>query len=635
MPLNDSFLWAAACLLLLSLFHFALQRKLHDHRTVTLYAMMCCSLLITVCGLILTVSLRKQAASHPVAQAAALGAYLAQFSMPYLLLEITAFTCRHITSPLLRTARLLWCVGNLLILSNPWTGIISAPQADGLIHVSACYELFVGTIAFWYMVDCVYILYYSKEMRNRQANALIEAAAIMLVGLLLQNVLRLQLFTGFAASLAIIVLYFSMQSRFAYIDFATHIFNADYFNYWLWERLAKKKSTYIVAVYLTELERIRSVYGTDRELSELIAQKLWKITPKHWVFRVRTNKYALCTDNETDCRFLLKYLQQIFSDEFAVCGRSIRCPAVLTVVEHAEKGFENVDECLNYTASLLRQGSHQIDVQVIEDTPLRRADYAAEKQVEQYLPQALEQNLFEIRYQPIYSLKERRYVGVEALSRLQHPKLGWINPELFIRLAMRNGQIFQLMPMQLHRICRFLQTNPGIQQALQTVKMNLSPAELVRKGYCENLSAIIRSYNIPTEKFQFEITESTATEYTPELEQCIQTLRQAGISLCLDDFGSGYANLSSILRLPFSVIKMDRSLLQSVCDGGDAAIFYHSMVDTLHAMGYQIVSEGVETAEEATLLTEWQVDMIQGYYYAKPQTKEELLELLSLQNGKK
>ena len=66
-----------------------------------------------------------------------------------------------------------------------------------------------------------------------------------------------------------------------------------------------------------------------------------------------------------------------------------------------------------------------------------------------------------------------------------------------------------------------------------------------------------------------------------------------------------------------------------------AAIFYHSMVDTLHAMGYQIVSEGVETAEEATLLTEWQVDMIQGYYYAKPQTKEELLELLSLQNGKK
>ena len=287
-----------------------------------------------------------------------------------------------------------------------------------------------------------------------------------------------------------------------------------------------------------------------------------------------------------------------------------------------------------------------MDVQIVEDTPLQRADYAVEKMVEQYLPQALEQNLFEIRYQPIYSLKEQRYVGVEALSRLQHPKLGWVNPELFIRLATRNGQIFQLMPMQLHRICRFLQAHPEVQHTLQTVNMNLSPeyplrfvhplspAELVRKGYCENLIAIIRSYHIPTEKFQFEVTESTATEYTPELEQCIQTLQEAGIHLCLDDFGSGYANLSSILRLPFSVIKMDRSLLQGVCNGGDAAIFYHSMVATLHAMGYQIVSEGVEVAEEASLLNEWQVDMIQGYYYAKPQTEEELLALLTSQNKK-
>ena len=634
MPLNDSFLWAALCLLLLTLFHFASQRKLHDRRTLTLYAMLCCGLTITVCGLILTVFLRQRAAIHPAAQAAAVGVYLAQFAMPYLLLEITAFTCRHITSPFLKVARLLWCVGSILILSNPWTGIISAPQADGLLHVSACYGVFVWGISFWYMVDILYILYYRKERRNRQASAPAEAAAIMFVGIFLQNVPRLQLFTGLAASLATVVLYFSTQNRFAYIDFSTHIFNAAYFDYWLWERITQKRPTYIVAVYLTELERIRSVYGTDRELSELLAQKLWEITPKHWVFRARTNKYALCTDNETACRLLLKQLQQIFSDEFIVCGRSIRCPAVLTVVEHIEKGFENVDECLNYTASLLRQGSHQMDVQIVEDTPLQRADYAVEKMVEQYLPQALEQNLFEIRYQPIYSLKEQRYVGVEALSRLQHPKLGWVNPELFIRLATRNGQIFQLMPMQLHRICRFLQAHPEVQHTLQTVKMNLSPAELVRKGYCENLIAIIRSYHIPTEKFQFEVTESTATEYTPELEQCIQTLQEAGIHLCLDDFGSGYANLSSILRLPFSVIKMDRSLLQGVCNGGDAAIFYHSMVATLHAMGYQIVSEGVEVAEEASLLNEWQVDMIQGYYYAKPQTEEELLALLTSQNKK-
>ena len=166
MPLNDSFLWAALCLLLLTLFHFASQRKLHDRRTLTLYAMLCCGLTITVCGLILTVFLRQRAAIHPAAQAAAVGVYLAQFAMPYLLLEITAFTCRHITSPFLKVARLLWCVGSILILSNPWTGIISAPQADGLLHVSACYGVFVWGISFWYMVDILYILLPQRDAQS-------------------------------------------------------------------------------------------------------------------------------------------------------------------------------------------------------------------------------------------------------------------------------------------------------------------------------------------------------------------------------------------------------------------------------------------------------------------------------------
>ena len=121
------------------------------------------------------------------------------------------------------------------------------------------------------------------------------------------------------------------------------------------------------------------------------------------------------------------------------------------------------------------------------------------------------------------------------------------------------------------------------------------------------------------------MTETDATEYTKELKQCIQILKENGIRLCLDDFGSGYANLSNILRLPFSVIKMDRSLLQGICENENNAAFYRGMVDTLHDIGYQIVSEGVEMEQEASLLAEWKVDMIQGYYYAKPQPEEEVL----------
>ena len=278
------------------------------------------------------------------------------------------------------------------------------------------------------------------------------------------------------------------------------------------------------------------------------------------------------------------------------------------------------------------QRTDRVALNRIHDTQQQRDRFRYEQTIQRYLNRAIEQDLFEVWYQPIWSVSEQKFVGLEALSRLYHPKLGWINPELFIRLAVKNGQIFTLMPQQLHKVCHFLQEHPTELNDIRDVKINLSPTELAKEGYCEQLIEIIRSYGLPLEKFQFEVTESDATEYTTELQRCIQVLQKAGVRLCLDDFGSGYANLSRILRLPFHVIKMDRSLLQGICESKKSAAIYHSVVDTLHNIGYQIVSEGVETAQEAELLAQWNVDMIQGYYYAKPQPENKVLRICSKPN---
>lgn len=99
--------------------------------------------------------------------------------------------------------------------------------------------------------------------------------------------------------------------------------------------------------------------------------------------------------------------------------------------------------------------------------------------------------------------------------------------------------------------------------------------------------------------------------------------------MCLDDFGSGYANLNAVLRIPFSAVKMDRSLLMNVCTDKQAALFYHSIVMTMQHMGYKVIAEGAETEEEVKLLKKWGVDMIQGYYFSKPLDKKKLLEKIS------
>lgn len=101
-----------------------------------------------------------------------------------------------------------------------------------------------------------------------------------------------------------------------------------------------------------------------------------------------------------------------------------------------------------------------------------------------------------------------------------------------------------------------------------------------------------------------------------------------GIGLCLDDFGSGFANLNSVLKLPFSVIKMDRSLLSGICPDEKAASLYRNTCSVLRNMGFTVVAEGVETRAELKLLSSWGVDMIQGFYFSPPLNYSELLELL-------
>lgn len=235
--------------------------------------------------------------------------------------------------------------------------------------------------------------------------------------------------------------------------------------------------------------------------------------------------------------------------------------------------------------------------------------------------------MFEVYYQPVYWIKEERYITLEALSRLKHQNMGMIPPDVFIGIAERQGLIAQIGLLQLRRVCRFIKENEHIMDSIRNVKFNLSPSELLKPGHSQVLIDIIKEFGLSPAYFQFEITETVATEYSESFCKAVEDFQNAGIGLCLDDFGSGYANLNAVLKLPFDVVKMDRSLLTGITCDEQAAIFYRSIVMVMQNMGYMIVAEGAETEEEVNLLRSWGVDMVQGYYFSRPLPEKELLKL--------
>ncbi len=630
MAFHDYYLWAALCLLFVELIHFIYQPKLDDDRSKMFLLIIFIAILHCVCGITITFFLTQNAAAHPLNLIATTVLYICQVSLPYSMFCLICLTLPHKNNILLRIASIPLGVGAVVALLNPFTGLLAYAGADGFWHVGKGYPCFIYGLMIWYGCNILLTLFYRKQLRNRFL-PLVEISLLLLTGMVFQHILRIQLFVGFTAALAITVLHLTLQSSASYQDFTAGVFNVDYFQYWIAEQFQKRPDTNVILLDFFALERIYNTHAVHifRTLISDIAENLWQITPHHRVFRLSFSRFVLCTCSKEEAAALRVQLEQFCTDSYRIEESNVSCPALIYDVGSLQK-LPNVQTLSSFMDFLLFHTGQPDETcfhKVNEDT---YQQFFYEQDVEQFLLDAVQNDLFEVWFQPIYSVSQQSFTTLEALSRLKHPKYGWISPELFInQIACKNNLIFQLMPLQLKKICLFLQQNPVVMQQIHTIKVNLTPNELLKPDYCDQLIHIIRSSGVPSSCFQFEITETSATRHTKEVMQCIQKFTSAGIGLCLDDFGSGYANLSNILRLPFSVIKMDRSLLYHICEDETSRTFYHNMVVTLKAMGYQVVAEGIETKEEADYMLQWHVDLIQGYYYSPPLSARKTLALFS------
>ena len=159
--------------------------------------------------------------------------------------------------------------------------------------------------------------------------------------------------------------------------------------------------------------------------------------------------------------------------------KNITVPVIISGIINAQKLGESglIMEYAEYLESLTPQSGL---TEVIQDDRQTMNGFMYYKRVEQYLHKAIEEDLFEVYYQPVYSTRERRFITVEALSRLYHPELGWIAPDVFIQIAEKNHMIEQITDMQFRRICRFLKENRELMSRLLNVKVNLSSLDLMR-----------------------------------------------------------------------------------------------------------------------------------------------------------
>ncbi len=241
------------------------------------------------------------------------------------------------------------------------------------------------------------------------------------------------------------------------------------------------------------------------------------------------------------------------------------------------------------------------------------------------LRKALASGALRVVYQPQIRLSDAEIVGVEALVRWQDAELGAVSPADFIPLAEESGLIVPLGAFVLLEACREVAAWdwPG------TLSVNVSPAQVQLTDVGTTVEAALAISGLPARRLEIEITESLLVDRSGRIEQMVDTLRQRGVGIAIDDFGSGYSALSYLSTFAFDKLKIDQSFVRTLTSDAAQADVVQSIIELARKLGKATVAEGIETDEQCALLAGLGCDIGQGYLFGRPMTGAEIRMLVA------
>ncbi|QEP42519.1 EAL domain-containing protein [Ectothiorhodospiraceae bacterium BW-2] len=241
------------------------------------------------------------------------------------------------------------------------------------------------------------------------------------------------------------------------------------------------------------------------------------------------------------------------------------------------------------------------------------------KKMETELHRALKEDQFTLLYQPQIALATNQTVGLEALIRWQRPDNEIVSPALFIGIAEDIGLIEEIDIWVVNRVCQQINQWQHEGHAVPPVSVNISARHLRQENLSEELVQILRRYRIPPSQLTLEITEGTLVEHAEKARNTFSQLRQQQFQLAVDDFGMGYSSLIYLKKFPFNELKIDRSFINGIgLLGSDDDVICSAMIAMAHALGMEVVAEGVETEIQLQRLRQLDCERVQGYLFAKP-----------------
>jgi len=396
-----------------------------------------------------------------------------------------------------------------------------------------------------------------------------------------------------------------------------------------------RQKVVLLTINLDKFKSINDSYGREAGDSAIrtAAERLQSCVRKSdTLARNNGDEFAVILEgvaSESDVLRMVKQITEELAKPFIIPGEQIHLGCSIGVAFYPNAGV-NQEALLR--AANLAMGHAKTDrgcsyCFYTEDLSIKASSQLV---MEAEFRRALRRNEFRLLFQPRVDIVSGQIVGMEGLIRWQHPTRGLLPPDDFIPLAEETGLVVTMGYWVIHQACLALK-HLQEQGHCVNIAVNLSFRQFQDKKLRETVSRIIKKTQVDAAYLEFELTETAVMANEEDTRRCMDELSKLGVHFSLDDFGTGYSSFAHIQGLPITSLKIDKSFVKnSIVNDGDAVIV-KAIINLAHNLNMRVIAEGVENFDQLMLLRDYSCDQVQGYFYHKALSFENVCNKLAQQ----
>lgn len=533
---------------------------------------------------------------------------------------------------------LVFGVELLFSITNPFTHWVAYLDETGR-HLGFGFS-FICEVGAVLVIMAFFQMLKTKGVNSREKKLTVIVYTVSITAALTAQFFKPELnLLGLAITIALICCMVTLQSPIELIHVKTGCFNYSAFQEAIDLKDASRKNYSIIFVYIKNSSTIKNQFGIEEHyvLAREVGQNILEGTSIKLLFNVFSSCYCTICSDEQEMYELLEKSKDVLYKPLHIDDGDVKTeidppfqfmPILVHNVPEIEKRLnKNPGDTPENILNLVHYAINQVDsdqVRYCEVDDALITKYLDDLSILNRMKTAIKTQDFEVYLQPIYNLRTKTFTGAESLLRLRGENGEFISTQSFIQIAEKSGDILKIGEISLRKTCQFIKDAQLEDTTIEQVNINLSMVQCMQPNLVDQLVRIIEEEGVNKGLICFELTETENIKDEEQLHRVITRLSDLGFKFALDDYGTGYSNMSKVINYPLSEIKIDKSLVD-MSDDTDSknSLLLKNLTSMFRENEFEVLAEGVETKEVSQMMEKMGCNLIQGFYYARPMPLEE------------